>query len=286
MVAPAIHYAAPEERRRYDILQSIRTLTLLEHKHPGKRRGGRYHFYAPAEMAAGCAQHPEWLRATHEIAERCDFALPFGKPQFPAFKAPDGLSSKEFLRHLVRDGLRQRYTGQRIISDTGTEVPLAQVRAQVEEELSIIADVGYEDYFLITWDFLQDCRQRGIEWITRGSAADSLVAIASASAALPERFACIFGGSSTGTHGAEQTAGHRHDFAHIKDDVVQPFSRSMAGSIALSWAGFRPSSAGVREAKVLAWGKRGPEVHRALSVGFRRRLGAGRAGAKERRRSD
>ena len=37
-----------------------------------KRRGGRYHFRAPAEMAAGCAQHPEWIRATHQIAERCE----------------------------------------------------------------------------------------------------------------------------------------------------------------------------------------------------------------------
>ena len=41
--------------------------------------------------------------------------------------------------------------------------------------MSIITEVGYEEYFLITWDLLQECRERGIEWITRGSAADSLV---------------------------------------------------------------------------------------------------------------
>ena len=41
--------------------------------------------------------------------------------------------------------------------------------------MSIINDVGYEEYFLIIWDILQDCRAHGIEWITRGSAADSLV---------------------------------------------------------------------------------------------------------------
>jgi DNA polymerase III alpha subunit len=68
-----------------------------------------------------------------------------------------------------------RYADKRIVSDTGADLPLAQVRSQVEEELSIIADVGYENYFLITWDLLQTCCQRGIEWITRGSAADSLV---------------------------------------------------------------------------------------------------------------
>lgn len=39
----------------------------------------------------------------------------------------------------------------------------------------MIAEVGYEEYFLVVWDILQECRKRGIDWITRGSAADSLV---------------------------------------------------------------------------------------------------------------
>ena len=46
---------------------------------------------------------------------------------------------------------------------------------QVEQELEIISAVGYEEYFLVVWSILQDCRAHGIEWITRGSAADSLV---------------------------------------------------------------------------------------------------------------
>src|SRR5204863_8607059 len=49
---PAIHYATPEDRLRYDIVQSIRTLTLLRQEHPEKRSGGRVHFRTPAEMAA------------------------------------------------------------------------------------------------------------------------------------------------------------------------------------------------------------------------------------------
>src|SRR5205814_9672598 len=112
---------------------------------------------------------------------------------FPAFKAPDGSSSKKFLRHLVLDGLQRRYAGKRILSDTGAEVPFTRVGAQVEEELSIIGDVGYEDYFLITWDFLQDCRRRGIEWITPGSAADSLVCYClGISGVCPVRFGLYF----------------------------------------------------------------------------------------------
>lgn len=87
----------------------------------------------------------------------------------------DGSSTRECLRRLALDGLHRRYSGKKIVSDTGATVPVDQVRSQLETELSIIGDVGYEDLFLITWDLLQTCRQRGIEWITRGSAADSLV---------------------------------------------------------------------------------------------------------------
>jgi DNA polymerase-3 subunit alpha len=161
---PAIHYATPAGRRQYDVVQSIRTLTLLGQAHPEKRLGGRFHFRAPAEMAAACAGHPEWLERTLEIAERCRFEFPFGPPQFPDFQPPDGSTPRAFLRRLVLDGLRRRYRER------------ARLFArQVKEELSIIAAVGYEAYFLIVWDLLQECRAQGIEWITRGSAADSLV---------------------------------------------------------------------------------------------------------------
>jgi DNA polymerase-3 subunit alpha len=87
---PETRYAITDDRRKYEIVQSIRTLTLLRQEHPDKRRGGRLHFRTPAEMAGGCQEHPDWLRHTFEIAERCNFVFPFGKPQFPAFAPPDG----------------------------------------------------------------------------------------------------------------------------------------------------------------------------------------------------
>jgi len=213
VAAPAIHYGAETDRQRYDILQSIRTLTLLRQHHADKRMGGRFHFRAAAEMAERCKEHPEWLRHTLEIAERCNFELPFGKPQFPAFIAPDGSTAKDFLYRLVLCGLRERY-GSRA----------QQFEPQVLEELRIIAEVGYEDYFLITWDLLQECRRRGIEWITRGSAADSLVCYCLwISGVCPIRFDLYFRRFLN----KDRMALHKLpdidiDFAHDrKDDVVE-----------------------------------------------------------------
>jgi hypothetical protein len=66
-------------------------------------------------------------------------------------------------------------------------------RIQLETELTIIAEVGYEDLFLITWDLHQTCRELDIEWITRGSAADSLVCYClGISDVAPSASGCIF----------------------------------------------------------------------------------------------
>jgi len=97
-----IHYATPADRWKWDILQSIRTLTLLRQSHPEKQQGGNFHFRSLHELADLFREYPEGMKCASEIAERCaGFEFPFGKPQFPAFRIPDGSSSREFLRKLV-----------------------------------------------------------------------------------------------------------------------------------------------------------------------------------------
>lgn len=262
VACPEVRYARPEDRRGYDILQSIRTLTLLDHPHPEKRRGGRYHFRTPAEMAAGCTDHPEWLRATHEIAERCELVFPFGKPQFPVYQSPDGQSSRDRLRQLVLTGMNQRYSGKVLRSDTGVAVSRARVQAQIEEELGIIAAVGYEDYFLITWDFLQECRRRNISWITRGSAADSLVCYClGISDVCPVRFGLYFRRFLN----PERMALHKLpdidiDFAHdVKDEVVQLILHQYGpehAAVVGGFSTFQARSAFAEVAKVLGVAER------------------------------
>ena len=158
-----VHYERPADRWKYDIVQSIRTLTLLRQQHPEKRLDGQYHFRPDAEMHRLFAAHPELLTRSLEIADRCSFTIAPGKPQFPAYHAPDGLTPAAFLRQLVMAGLKRRYPQEH-----------TKFRPQLEQELAIVLEVGYEEYFLIMWDILQECRRQGIEWITRGSAADSL----------------------------------------------------------------------------------------------------------------
>ncbi len=222
-LCPPVFYADASDRLRYDIVQSIRTLTLLRQPHPEKRAQGGYHFRSSAELSARFKDTPASLHATVEIAERCEFEFPLGKPQFPPFHTRDGSSSKEFLKRTVLNGLKMRYDGKKILSERKMTVSMSQVIAQVETELSIITEVGYEDLFLSTWELLQVCRQHGIEWITRGSAADSLVCYClSISEVCPIRFGLYFRRFLN----KERMALHKLpdidiDFPHDrKDDVV------------------------------------------------------------------
>lgn len=153
---PAIRYRTPAEKPGYQIIQSIRTLTLLSETHPEKRIGS-FHFPSRVEWPASTP-------AMEALVEACNFRFEFGKLRFPAYQPADGSTARQMLRRLAKDGLRRRYGPRR-----------AQFAGQLEEELTIIAEVGYEEYFLTVWDLLQECQREGIEWITRGSAADSLV---------------------------------------------------------------------------------------------------------------
>jgi DNA-directed DNA polymerase III PolC len=251
VACPVNRYAVPQDRQKYDIVQSIRTLTLLREEHPEKQRGGRFHFRTPDEMASACKEHPDWLRYTQEIADRCNFELPFGKPQFPAFAPPDGSPPSEFLHRLVLQGLEERY-GPRA----------SQFQPQVMEELGIINDVGYEEYFLITWDFLQDCRKRGIEWITRGSAADSLVCYClGISSVCPIRFDLYFRRFLNKDRMAlNKLPDIDIDFAHdFKDDVVklifEKYGRDHCAVVG-GFSTFQARSAFAEVAKVLGVAER------------------------------
>ncbi len=251
-----VHYALPEDRWRFEIAQSIRTLTLLRQEHPEKAGPGDRHFRRPAEVTRLFRGNEELLENTLEIADRCRFVIPFAKPQFPAFAPRDGSSAHDFLRSLVLAGAKRRYGAARF----------ASVQGQIHEELGIIAKVGYEEYFLIVWDLLGDCRAQGIDWITRGSAADSLVCYClGISNVCPIRFDLYFRRFLNEERMAlNKLPDIDIDFPHDrKDDVVDLLFRKYGPrhcAVVGGFSTFRARSAFAEVAKVLGVAER--EVRR------------------------
>ncbi len=163
------HYRAPEDRLRYDILSSMRTLTLLGQPHPMKLGAGNYHLHSPAEMERHFADLPQAIANTARIAERCRFDFELGDILFPEFKTPDGETPEAALRRLARCGVERRYADR---PDRG------EVYARLERELRVIEEVGYAGYFLIFADIVDWANRNGIGTLARGSAAGSLVCYA------------------------------------------------------------------------------------------------------------
>ena len=205
---PEIRYHKAEDKVFFDIVQSMKTLTLLHEKHAKKRRGD-FAFHPPAEWQYSAAA----MQAAQDIVPQCEFAFDFKTLRFPRYTPTDGSTAPAMLYQLAHDGLRTRYGSK-----------AKQHEAQLREELSIIAEVGYEEYFLTVWHLLQECAGQGIGWITRGSAADSLVCYAlGISNVCPIRFELYFKRFLNRDRMALQKLPDIDiDFAHDrKDDVVR-----------------------------------------------------------------
>jgi len=110
----------------------------------------------------------ELLAETLAIAERCDFSLDSLRYEYPAELVPENHTPASWLRKLTADGLRWRFPG-------GVPAKVAQL---VEHELKLIAELGYEPFFLTVRDVVQFARDNRILCQGRGSAANSVVCYA------------------------------------------------------------------------------------------------------------
>ena len=161
-----LHYVRREDAAAQDILLCIQTTSTVDE--PDRMRFPNDGFYLKSyeEMAERFGDCPEALVNTNKIAARCNVELEFGHLLLPEFPVPKGYDTAGYLRHLCEEALPKRYP---VVDE--------KIRQRLEFELKIINDMGYDAYFLIVWDFINFCRERGIPvGPGRGSAAGSVVA--------------------------------------------------------------------------------------------------------------
>jgi DNA-directed DNA polymerase III PolC len=121
------------------------------------------------EMEALFQDIPEAIRNTEVIADQCCVDLEIGKIAFPEFDVPTGEPSWNFFEPLCLKGLERRYGAA---SRAGAPVQ------RLREEMQVIRDLGFVEYFLAVWDILRFARERRISWVGRGSVACSIVSYA------------------------------------------------------------------------------------------------------------
>ena len=127
--------------------------------------GGQYFVKSEEEMRALFPYAAQAIDNTQKIADRCNVEIEFGVTKLPHFDVPEGYDSWTYLNKLCHEGLVRRYPDKH-----------EELLPKLDYELSVIQKMGYVDYFLIVWDFINYARTHGIPvGPGRGSAAGSLV---------------------------------------------------------------------------------------------------------------
>ena len=161
------HYLEKEDSRMQHILICIQTNKTVNDDDVLEFGTDEFYVKSTDEMYELFSAWPEACENTSRIAEMCSFDFEFGVTRLPYFVAPDGMDNKEYFVKLCRDGLLRRY---------GADVP-EDIRARLDYEISIIDRMGYINYYLIVFDFINYAKSQGIPvGPGRGSGAGSLAA--------------------------------------------------------------------------------------------------------------
>ncbi len=167
VAAGDVHMHTRGRRALQDSLTAIRLRTTVAAAGPALHPNGERHLRPLDRLAR--LYPPELLIETVNIASRCSFSLDELRYEYPEELVPAGETPAGWLRKLVEEGLARRYPG--------AGVP-PEVRALVEHELALIAELDYEPYFLTVQDIVAFARSQGILCQGRGSAANSAVCYA------------------------------------------------------------------------------------------------------------
>ena len=160
-----VHYTYAEDAQPHDILLCLQTGKKLADEERMRYEGGQYYVKSEEEMKGLFPYAWEAVENTQRIADRCHVEIEFGHYKVPHYEVPDGYDSWSYLNKLCQDGMAERYP-----EDDGT------LQERLAYELNIIKTMGFVDYFLIVWDYINYCRENGIAvGPGRGSAAGSIV---------------------------------------------------------------------------------------------------------------
>ena len=161
------HYLTREDSRVQHLLVCIATNHTVDEEMELEFPTQEFYIKSGDEMEKVFPNLPQALANTGKIADACNLEFEFGKTKLPFYQAPDGRSNQEYFEDLCWSGLRRRYG----------ENPDPSIRERLDYELGVITRMGYVDYYLIVYDFINYARSVGIPvGPGRGSGAGSLAA--------------------------------------------------------------------------------------------------------------
>jgi len=168
------HYLRREDAETQAVLMCIQTNSRLDDGRPIGFETDEFYYKDTGEMEMLFSAYEGAIANTVKIAERCRFAFDFEQNHLPKFPCPDGRDAVSYLTDLAENGFQRREMEGQLATD---RFSLEDYRARLNYELSVIAGMGYADYFLIVQDYVNFAKSRKIPvGPGRGSGAGSVVA--------------------------------------------------------------------------------------------------------------
>ncbi len=171
------HYVTQQDSLAHEVLLCIQTGKTMSDRNRMRFATDQFYVKSAREMADLFRDHPEAIRQTLDIAQRCEFQFEEASQTFPHFEVPGEKSLEEYFEQACWEGFEARTPYLKSLQARGElKLPLKSYEEQLKHEIGIIKQMRYPGYFLIVWDFMRYARQQQIPvGPGRGSAAGSLV---------------------------------------------------------------------------------------------------------------
>jgi DNA polymerase-3 subunit alpha len=167
------HYTYETDVEAHDVLLCIQTGKKVSDEDRMRYDGGQYYVKSEDEMRALFGYALQAVDNTQRIADRCHVVIEFGNYKIPKYAVPDGYASAwEFLNALCERGFAEKYENNPEYDDAARK----EIYGAMQYELGVIQKMGFVEYILIVWDYINWCRTHDC-WVGpgRGSAAGSRV---------------------------------------------------------------------------------------------------------------
>jgi len=163
------HYISKEDSIVQKVLVAIQTNTKIDEDSGMSLPNDEFYLKSYEEMSELFKYAPNAIENTVKIAERCNVEFDFGKILLPEFETEGVTDNYEYMKEICLDGLEKHYSKDATLFETA--------KNRLENELYVINQMGYVDYFLIVWDFVRFAKKNSIPvGPGRGSGAGSIAA--------------------------------------------------------------------------------------------------------------
>ena len=160
------HYLRKEDAQMQDVLLCVQTGKTVDDENRMRFQTQEFYLKSEEELRQLFPNCPEAIENTAKIADMCNLEFVFNEYHLPAFPVPEGYTNEQYFRKLCYEGFEERYQN-----------PPESYLQRLEYEIGVISRMGYVNYYLIVWDFINYAKQQGIPvGPGRGSGAASIVA--------------------------------------------------------------------------------------------------------------